>query len=79
MDRTISLAEIMNNEHGAVYSHEAATLNLFVVVVPRFLRNGMKRESGTCLLLTEVPGKPPANTSVSHWLVCRCTANMGLI
>lgn len=69
----------MNNEHGAVYSHEAATLNLFVVDVPRFQRNGMKRESGTCLLLTEVPGKPPANTSVSHWLVWRCTANMGLI
>lgn len=69
----------MSNEHGAVYFHETATLNLFVVDVPRFQRNGMKRESGTCLLLTEVPGKPPANINVSHWLVWRCTANVALI
>lgn len=56
----------MSNEHGAVYFHETTTLNLFVVDVPRFQRNGMKRESGTCLLLTEVPGKSPANINVSH-------------
>lgn len=58
----------MSNEHRVVYSHETATLNLFVVDVPRFQRTGMKKESGTCLLLTEVPSKFPANISVSHWL-----------
>lgn len=58
----------MSNEHRVVYSHETTTLNLFVVDVPRFQRTGMKKESGTCLLLTEVPSKFPANISVSHWL-----------
>lgn len=42
-DRTISLAEIMSNEHRAVYFHETQTLNLFVAGVPRFARSGMRR------------------------------------
>lgn len=69
----------MSNERGAVYSHENTTLNLFVADVPRFQRNGMKRQSGTCLLLTGVPSKPAANFSGSRWLVWRCSANVAVI
>lgn len=41
----------MSNKHGAVYSHETTTLNLFVVDVPRFQRNGMKREIWHILII----------------------------